>query len=308
MTATDTSWRGKSVLVTGASGFIGGHLVSRLRGLGAEVHAVARSIPASTEQVRWHQVHLEDAAAVRQLLQATRPRVVFHLASHVSGKRDLGVVLPTLQSNLVSTVNLLVASAELGCERMVLTGSLEEPEGDAANAIPASPYAAAKWASSAYARMFHALYQAPVATARLFMVYGPAQRDVTKLIPYVTLALLRKQAPQLMSGTRPVDWIYVDDVVDGYLALATAQDAVGKTVDLGTGQLTTVREVVESISDIIQAGVAPSFGSVADRPMERVRKADVAATHRLIHWQPKTSLLEGLRRTVDWYRQHGAGK
>ena len=85
--------------------------------------------------------------------------------------------------------------------------------------------------------MFSALYGLQVVTARIFMTYGPAQPDRKKLIPYVTDCLLRGEAPQLTSGERLVDWVYVDDVVDGLLAAATSPRGAGKTVDLGSGTL-----------------------------------------------------------------------
>ena len=158
-------------------------------------------------------------------LDDVRPDWIFHLASHVTGARDLAVVLPTFHGNLTTTVNLLTAATEVGCQRLVLVGSLEEPELGTAEAVPASPYAASKWAASGYARFFHANYETPVAVARLFMVYGPEQEDSRKLVPYVTLSFLRGEAPRLTSGARQIDWIYVDDAVAGLLAVARAEKA-----------------------------------------------------------------------------------
>lgn len=295
---------GRKVLVTGASGFIGSHLCARLHRLGAVVHGVSRTTRHNDNVSKWWHLDLDDETATRQLVADVRPDMIFHLASLVTGKRDMELVLPALRGNLLSTLNLLIGATESGCGRIVLTGSLEEAEGDAACATPASPYAAAKSAASAYARMFQALYGTPVVTARLFMVYGPDQKDHAKLVPYVTLSLLRGEAPQLMSGAREVDWVYVDDVVDAYLALACRQGIDGETVDVGSGELVSVRAVVEQLADISGSGVQPQFGSVADRPMERVRVADVEQAYRLTGWKAKTSLAEGLRQTFAWYRDN----
>lgn len=295
---------GQRVLLTGASGFIGAQLCAALLQAGAVVHALSRRVqPAQLNGPQWWQGDLADLGQLRSLFNVIQPDIVFHLASYVSGSRDLAAVLPTFQSNLLSTVHLLTLAAEQGCRRVVLAGSLEEPQPSGSEPIPASPYAAAKGASSAYARMFHALYQTPVVIARLFMVYGPGQRDLHKLVPYVTLALLRGEAPRLSSGTRPIDWIYIDDVVAGLLAAALTPGLEGSTVELGSGTMATVRTVVEQLQQITGATVQPIFGGVADRPFEQVRLANVAASYAQMGWQPRIDLQAGLQQTVAWYAQ-----
>ncbi len=295
---------GQRVLVTGASGFIGSHLCDRLSKNGAEVHAISRT-PRHTgtkTAIHWWQGKLEDIDTVRNVLSTVKPEVIFHLASHVAGSRSLELVLPTFHSNLVSTVNLLTVATEIGCRRLVLVGSLEEPEPDH-NQVPCSPYAAAKSASSAYGRMFYELYQTPVVIARLFMVYGSGQQDLRKLIPYVTLSLLQGQAPKLSSGQRLVDWIYVDDVVDGLLVAAQAPNVEGCTVDLGSGILVPIRTVVQQLINLVGAETQPLFGALPDRPLEQVRVANTTYSYGKLGWQPATSLERGLELTVDWYRK-----
>ena len=289
----------KTILLTGASGFIGAHLHAELRRLGADVHAVSRQ--RASGDGSWHQLDLADEDAVRSLMRDLRPKIVFHLASYVAGARDRGLVLPTFHANLASTVYLLDAAVEHGCERFVQVGSLEEPDPDEPVAVPSSPYAAAKAAASAYGRMFHQLYDLPVVLARLFMVYGPAQRDLRKLIPYLILTLLEGRDPKLSSGLRPVDWIYVEDVVRGLVRAALADDAVGQQVDLGSGRLITLREVVEALYRQLAPSKEPPFGTLPDRPFEQVRKADIEASGARLDWQPAIGLDEGLRRTIEWY-------
>ena len=301
----DSALSGQAVLVTGASGFIGSRLCERLAIAGAVVHGVSRKQRDDDLVDRWWRAEMDDESACRQLVDSVQPDTIFDLASLVTGRREIEYVAPTLRGNLLSTVNLLTSATDCGVRRLVLTGSLEEPVGDASVATPASPYAAAKGASNMYSRMFHALYATPVVSARLFMVYGPGQRDLNKLIPYVILSSRRGEAPQLMSGTREVDWIYVDDVVDAYLALATGDGLFGHTLDIGSGELTSVRRIVELLMDAMGAAVTPSFGSVNDRPMERIRVADVDQTSALTGWRPKTHLVDGLRQTVEWYLKHG---
>jgi nucleoside-diphosphate-sugar epimerase len=185
---------------------------------------------------------------------------------------------------------------------------MEEPSQSGPHIVPSSPYAAAKWAGSVYARMFHALYQTPVTIARVFMVYGPGQRDLDKLIPYTILSLLRNQVPKYTSGHRQVDWIFVEDVVSGLLAMAHTSNIEGLTIDLGSGAFTTIKDIVLNLVDIVDSRMEPSFGLIPDRPMEQVRLANLEDSFSKIGWKPQTSLEKGLRQTAEWYRQHlGSG-
>ncbi len=295
---------GSRVLVTGGSGFIGSMLCERFCGLGATVFSVSRgtqSTPGSC--VSWRRGDLADSGFVDELFKSIKPDFVYHLASEVTGSRELNLVLPTMRGNLVSAVNILVAATGNHCRRIVMAGSLEEPDESEQAAIPCSPYAAAKWAASGYARMFHALYQTPVVLARLFMVYGPGQKDLRKLVPYVTLSLLQQEIPELASGTREVDWIYVKDVVNGLLLAGLTAGIDGTTVELGSGQLATIREVAETLRDIINPEIQPRFGALADRPMEQVRVARVKKTYEQLGWCPEYSLRQGLEGTVAYYRE-----
>lgn len=310
-----------SVLVTGASGFVGRHVLTRLLGRESmpagdelQVHATTRRDPDEAnlpkrEQARWHRANLEDADAVRTLVAITEPDIVLHLASHVAGSRDVSLVRPTFDGNAASTVNLLTALQELresGAEfrRFIQVGSLEEPEpGDAAP--PSSPYAAAKAAATSYGRMFHHLYDFPIAFARVFMVYGPGPQDENKLVPYTFRQLQTGETPSFGSGTRPVDWIYVEDVAEGLVRMGFADGETGgldgRCVDLGSGTLHTVREVIEEMFRLAAPDVEPHFGGRADRKDEQVRQADIEETERLLGWRPTVDLVAGLRRTAEWF-------
>jgi nucleoside-diphosphate-sugar epimerase len=295
------SLRGARALVTGASGFLGSHLCSRLLREGADVHATSRTPrEAGAQPLRWWQADLAGDGVATALLREIRPDYVFHLAGQVSAAPSAELVLPAFESLLGSTVQLLAAVHEVGCRRLVLTGSLTEPRPEGTDAA-SSPYAVAKWASSAYARMFHKLYGTPVVILRPFMAYGPNQhRD--KLVPHVILSLLRGVAPRLASGRWAADWIYVDDVIDGFV-LATDRDGIeGRDIDLGSGVLTTTRELVLRLAPRLASHAAPQFGVVPDRPDEQVRSADVAAAKALLGFEARISLDEGLERTIAWYR------
>jgi nucleoside-diphosphate-sugar epimerase len=295
---------GQRVLVTGATGFLGRRLCARLQAEGVEIHAVSRSRQGNGEDgIRWSRVGLEEGPAVERLVQDTKPEVIFHLSGLSNGAPSLDLVQATFQSQLASTVNVLTAATRSGCRRVILIGSLEEPTDAPAQGVPTSPYAAAKWGTGMYARMFHRLYQTPVVVARIYMAYGPGQAE-EKIVPYTILSLLNGRPPRLSSGRRALDWIYVDDAVDGLVRTAAAdEDIGGTTLEFGSGTPVTIREVVDEIVTIIEPKVRPEFGALPDRPADAVRTADSRGAATLLGWRARTSLSEGLRRTVEWYAE-----
>ncbi len=294
----------QKILVTGASGFIGPHLCRWLCESGADVHAVSREERSNDEKgLHCWQGDLTDIATVQRFMKAIQPDMIFHLSGNAAGGREQGLVLPTLRSNLITTVNILNVATEIGCHRIILPGSLEEPDFVNAEVIPSSPYAASKWAASAYARMFHRLYKTPVVILRLFMTYGPGKQNLKKLVPYVITSLLKGQTPKLSSGAREIDWIYVDDVVEGLISAALFPDVEGCTIDIGSGVSVSTRKFVESIVKLIDPDIKPLFGALQDRSMEQVKVANIANAYARIRWKPKTALENGLKNTVDWYRE-----
>jgi nucleoside-diphosphate-sugar epimerase len=150
--------------------------------------------------------------------------------------------------------------------------------------------------------MFHSLYECPVVVLRVFMVYGPEQQDRTKLIPYVARCFMDGIAPKLSSGRRPVDWVFVDDVVEAYVRAVEVPQAAGKTLDVGSGKQVTIREVVERLAQLTETDVRPLFGALPDRPFETAPVADVERTNSLIGWRATTDLDTGLRSTLNWLR------
>ena len=241
MNSNFKNYSDKNVLVTGATGFIGPHVCRKLAELGANVFAVARNIKDPfDDNVKNIQVVKADFSKidiVEEVFEDIKPDYTFHLAGLAAGGRGIDLIEPTFQSNLVTSINVLKTIAEKKPGRLIIIGSMEEPTFEDRETIPSSPYAASKLASSSYARMFHKLYETDVVIARLFMIYGPGNQPPKKLLPHVINSLLENESPKLGSGSRLIDWIYIDDVVDGLLTLGLADGIDGETLDIGTGTL-----------------------------------------------------------------------
>lgn len=297
---------GARVLLTGARGFLGSHLARRLADEGAEVHAVSRQPGPKGDRYTWWQNDLGSQAAVERLFAETKPDVVYHLAGHVTAAPGVEHVGPTFDSLLGSAVWVLLASAKAKPRRVVLVGSASETVLRGQDPTPASPYMAAKWAASAYGRMFHMLYDLPVVVARPVMIFGPGQPK-EKLLPSVITAMLKGEAPKMSSGRFAPDWLYVDDVIDGLYRAAWYKEAPGANVAIGSGTLTSVRDMVGRAAGLIreQKGSCPEplFGALPDRPAEDYDPADTDYARAKLGFSATTPVDDGLRRTIAWLEE-----
>jgi nucleoside-diphosphate-sugar epimerase len=300
--------QGRRVLVTGAAGYVGRAAVARLRAAGADVHGVSRRARPTASGLTWHECDLADAAAVAALVDRAAPEAILHLGALVNGSPAAEHVLPTLHANVLGTVHVLEAARRFRAQaRVVIGGTMMEPAPGEPTDVAGSPYALSKAAASAYARMYHLLYDLPTVVLRLHMVYGPGQVEPRKLFTHVARTLLGGGTPELSSGAWETDWVFTEDVADALLCACLAPDAAGATVDVGTGELTSTREVITRFAHALDTGGSPAWGVLPDRPLEFSRRAD-QSTWPAIGWTPRTALDAGLRQTAAWYRaQHAAG-
>ena len=230
--------------------------------------------------------------ATEELVTRLQPDVVVHLAARADGTRRLDAVVPILTDTLLSTVSVLAAAARLPQCKVVLAGSVED---GGHQPDVHSPYAASKAAAATYATLFHGLWQLDVTVLRLAMVYGPDDPNAHRLIPSVVAAFADGRRPAVSSGTRRIDWVYVEDVVDAFLAAADGEPGV---FDIGSGTLVSIRETVRLVAAAMGTAIAPAFGAVGDRPLERELRADPEPARASLGWRPTVGLAEGIARTV----------
>ncbi len=289
-------------LVTGSTGFIGRALVPRLLALGdvallvREHYGNGQPLPAplSTLRPEFDVVYadLRNFQLTSRALRAVEPDVVIHLAA--AGVTDPFLNVQTaLSHNLTGTLNLLRASFESVSTVTHLVAARTPGESSAMNA-----YAASKAAAWSFCQMYARTAHWPIVGATIFQSYGPGQQPHL-LVPAAVHAALRGEPFPLSSGSQTKDWIYIDDVVDGLLATAAAALPPGAAVELGTGQATSVLDVVTTIYDIVGAGGHPLPGTLPDRPGETPHQvADAAATAAQIGWRSQVELTDGLERTT----------
>lgn len=300
----DPTWNGSKVLVFGANSFIGAHLVARLKEQEVMIHTTYRTaIDPVQEQTEIWPVDITDGSAVTSLIKQIQPDYIFNLTGHVNGAREIEQVWPAFKTNLEGSLNIMMAAQGTSCRRIILIGSLDEHLEEGKPILPVSPYAASKIAAGAYARMFHSLYQLPVVVARPFMVYGPQQKDRNKLVPYTIQSVLNQQEAFFTNGARKADWVYVSDVVDALLRIAVSPGIDGASIEIGTGKLTSVKEVVQLIFRKLNSPVEPGFGLRPNRGTENEIAAAVKDTKEKTGWEAQVDLETGMEHTIHWYQQ-----
>jgi dTDP-glucose 4,6-dehydratase len=299
------TWSGRRVLVTGANGFIGSRLSRQLVEAGAAVWAgifpdeIPECIHELPSNVTRIPLDMREPESVKVAVSRCRPDIVFHLAA-------VGVTTPNIDPRLAMWTNTGGAIALLGAlsaravERVVLVGtSYEYGARSATEGLdPFNFYAASKAAAWAFGRAFWRVHGLPVIFARPFQVYGPRQSP-RNLIPAAIQAALAGDDFRMTPGEQARDFIFVEDVVEGLLASATAPGIEGESVDLGTGTTCSIYTAVRAIWAMTDAQGEILTGALPYRPAEVMQLgADADRTARLIGWRAGTPLEEGLRRTI----------
>ncbi len=298
--------RGAQFALSGASGFIGRHLVAALQDRGANVVMLRRpgspAMPFAT--ARTHVFDFSDVRACTASLRRLKPTHVIHLAGYANSDRSVAAISRSLDINLLSGMNFILGAMDaVPDSRIVLAGTLETSSPWKGPVEVGSPYGISKAMLEVLSGGLQQLYGANLVNAKIGMVYGPDDPNEHRLVPTVVRALLRGEAPNLSSGTRRCDWIFVDDVAEGLMRTAMLEKVTQPSVDIGSGLLTSIREVTAMIRELVGCAVEPQFNGDLDRPNEQERAADMAMTADLLGWMPAVSLRDGLAKTVRWHRR-----
>ncbi|MBI1805219.1 MAG: GDP-mannose 4,6-dehydratase [Ignavibacteriae bacterium] len=306
---------GKRILITGATGFIGSHLLRRFVEAGIAVTAV-RYRPDLNRQwegnIHWSIADLTDAEAVETIIKANKPDIVFHLAAKLGGDRSFEFAQQAVVVNFLGTHNLLSSLGRNlgGRGRIVMLGTSEEygnskvlPITEDQPSNPVSPYSASKTAATQFALLYHRLFDLPVVVLRPFIVYGPGQPPAM-MIPELIQSVLEGKDFSMTEGKQTRDFVYVEDVVDCILAAATAKDVDGEVFNVSSGEERAIRTVAELIVRLMEGKSRLLVGARPYRQNEAWRLyGSNEKAQRLLGWLPKTTLEEGLRQTINWCRE-----
>lgn len=311
------------VLVTGAGGFIGSHLVEALVESGYGVRAFVRynsrsdiglltHLPPSTlNDVEIVAGDLRDSSAVTRAVSGVD--TVFHLGALIAIPYSYSNPVDVLQANLLGAVNVFQAALSCGIRRVVHTSSSEVygtaryvPMDESHPLQAQSPYAASKIAADKAAESYHLSFGLPVVTVRPFNTYGPRQ-SARAVIPTIAVQALTGTTIRLGSLSPVRDFNYVSDTVRGFILASQAEEAVGLTLNLGSGAGVSIGDLTRLITQL--AGGEKRLATERERlrppaseVMRLVASASLAA--KVIGWKTLVPLADGLRMTVEWIKEH----
>lgn len=316
-------FQNKRVLVTGAGGFIGSHLVEALVAHGAKVRAlvrynskgdlgfVGRFKESVLSEIEVHTGDLRDLSAVQRAVKGSTH--VFHLGALIAIPFSYKNPQEVVETNVLGTLNVLLASEEAKVERIIHT-STSEVYGTAMT-VPIdeqhplqgqSPYSASKIGADKMAESFYCSYKLPVVTLRPFNTYGPRQSARAVIPTIITQALTRKTI-RLGNLDARRDMTYVSDTVNGFLKVAQAEGVEGQVFNLGTGTEVTVRELADRIVHLVGCKARIVVDDHRFRPakseVQRLLSNNGKAAD-MLGWKPLVSLEQGLSKTIEWIRNN----
>ncbi len=296
----------KRVLVTGASGFIGSHVLGSLHERGYEIHAVARGSRARDGfGVNWHTADLLQPGLAGDLIDRVRPTHLLHLAWYVvPGK------LVQATENLdwvVASLELIRRFAEAGGVRLCVAGSGYEydwshgycTEG-LTPCVPDTVYGASKHALHEMVRTYAQTRALSAAWARVFFLYGPNEHP-DRLVPSVIRSLLRGEPARCSHGRQIRDYMHVRDVADGLAAVLDSE--IQDAVNVSSGQATTLREITSTLGRLTGRPELVELGAIPARPNDVPLVVGSNARATALGWQPRYDLECGLLHTIEWWRR-----
>ena len=302
-------------LVTGGAGFIGSHIVQRLLSQNNTVRIAddfssgrRENVPAGTDLVEGD---LADPAVAARAVAGVD--YVIHQAAIPSVPRSVKQPVQSHRANVDGTLNVLVAAKDAGVKRLVFAGSSSVygesatlPKREDMRTAPLSPYALHKQIGEQYCQMFTKLYGLETVTTRYFNVFGPRQQPGSPYSGVISLfieALAAGKAPHVHGdGRQTRDFTFVGDVVTGVLAACHAPKASGEIINLAVGGRISLLELIRTLQIILKTDVEPVFGPAREGDI-RDSQADITKARQLLGFAPVVPFDEGLRQTVEWFKQ-----
>jgi len=305
-------------MVTGGAGFIGSHLVEHLLQDHHEVVVIddfstglRENLAPFRDRITVHEIRLQDGPAVSRAMEGVE--YVLHQGALPSVPRSVQNPLETHEANVTGTLNVLIAAKDHGVKRVVYAAS-SSAYGDSGESSkhakilprPVSPYGVSKLAGEHYCTAFYETYGLETVCLRYFNVFGPRQNPDSPytgvMAIFIPLMLQGRQPTIYGDGTQTRDFTYIQNNIAANLLAVTAERAPGEIINIACGRSCSVLEIVEKINRILGTSIEPLFAP--PRPGDILHsRAAIDKAREILHYEPVVDLEEGLRQTIEWYRE-----
>lgn len=305
----------KTVLVTGATGFVGSCLTHRLVSVDCDLHIIKREqsniwrIKDIINRVVEHNVDLIDGNSVEKLAQNIKPEIIFHTATYggYPFQKDINKII---QTNIVGTVNLVNACSKVGFSIFINTGSSSEygvkpkPMNETDLLEPNDNYGAAKASATLFCQAKARTEELPIVTLRLFSPYGYYEES-TRLVPSIIISCLMEKNPKVSSPEPVRDFVFIEDVLDAYTKVAQVPNIGGEIFNIAYGQQHSLGEIVNKIIKLTGGKASPEWGGIPKRINEpTIWQADISRAKDILKWEPRYNLEKGLNKIVKWFKEN----
>jgi CDP-glucose 4,6-dehydratase len=312
-------WRGKSILVTGASGFIGSHIIKRLLTKDAEVIALSRSprsdsIITSEKLYKSEHGSIENLSFLNSVIKRNKIDIIYHLAAQPLVEVGKKNPIKTFSVNIKGAWNILESARRADVQK-VIVASTSHVYGDNPNLPykeeyfpqPSRPYETSKACADLLAQSYADTYGLPVEIPRFTNIYGPGDFNFSRLIPKIIRSVLDNKNPEVWDIGTMRDFLYIDDAVDAYLKLAELHLPNTKRtriINFGSGKPV---KIISLAKRIVRLSGNKQL-SVHVMPVPENRQQEIIAqyvhigkAYEIINWKPKIGISEGLKKTLEWY-------
>ena len=306
---SDNFFLNKKILITGAGGFIGRHLLHQLQTYGAQISTISRNHHNFPKEIEQYAIDIKDTCAINECLQKCQPDHIFHLAAFKERNDSIQAFYSSVETNLIGTLNLFSAAKDVTSVQSIVTiGTAEEygnnipPFNEKLRECPVTPYSFSKLCISQMGELFFHHYNLPVIILRPTLAYGPGQ-GTDMFLPSLITSLLENNPFNMTLGEQTRDFVYVADLVEAMLLASRNTNVRGQIINIGSGVPTKIADIAQTIEKIIDKRGLVKLGSKPYRKNEVMDYyIDPRKAEALLGWKTKTSLNEGLNRTIAYYK------
>ncbi|MFH1369572.1 MAG: NAD-dependent epimerase/dehydratase family protein [Elusimicrobiota bacterium] len=299
-----------NVLIVGGTGFIGGHLTRRC--LDYTPHVTVLGFPEKNmdSKAEFIKADLTDIKELSLALKNRKFDYVFNCSGYIDHTPYLKGGRKVIEAHYTGLLNLLDCIDTQALKGFVQIGSSDEygcspaPQKESMRENPISPYSLAKVNASHFIQMASKFEGFPGVVVRFFLVYGPGQ-DEKRFLPQIIKACLTGESFKSSLGIQSRDFCYIDDITDGMISAAVSEKAKGHIINLASGKPVKIKQMIETVVKLTGGG-NPQWGAHPYRKGENMELyADASLSKELLGWEPKISLEEGLKRTIEFYKNSG---